>query len=242
VDLKRLGFNDLPAHGIEIDERLGAMYSQAASLWTDRPIIFDVTFSDPHSNGGMRVYQHSVTVWLKPNASGIRDTVAHELAHVINDRLKEMPRLDPDRPGPPHRQILSDLIFMPDHQQVHRLMQDYGFDTAAEARSKSLGFLLNVRRAPLDRLGANRHLSIGYALMLTIYRTEDLVDQTMAAMRKKGRAVSFLGEQLAAYVGAERTTSLYEDALRLMELARIEKALSECVLSKEQFRARYGWV
>jgi hypothetical protein len=241
VNLKRLSFSDLPDHGIVIDEHLQAIYDRADSLWPDRPIIFDITYNEANVSGGVRVYQDSVTVWLKRASDDARHTLAHELAHVINERLVDSPCLDPNKPGYRERIILSDLINIPEHQKVHDLMAEYGFDTVREAREKSIGFLRNVASAPFDKSGKNVHLSVGYAMMLSVFRTEDLIGQISIAMHRKGQAVSVLGERLAEYVGSKRSATLYEDAIQLMKIAEISKSFQECVMSKEQFRAKYGW-
>jgi hypothetical protein len=213
------------------------MYNRAEALCTARPIFFEFWDRD----GGMRFYQDRVRIWLPKNGPNVGATVAHELAHIIVAKERRAPRLDPERPGQPERRILSDLISIPDHQLVHRLMWDYGVLPADDARSYSEWFLQGIPKAPILRGDQNVHLAVGYAMMLTVFRCDTLIPAISSAMRNKSPRMHSLGEQLSDYVARDRSTTLYQDAVALMEIAGIAPHLGACVMSVEEFERRFGW-
>lgn len=239
TSLKALSFAELAAQSIGIGA-LAGIYDRAASLWPDKPIVFDLTYDEPDSNGGMRETRTHVKIWLKTGIENVTHTLAHELAHVINQRETSPPRLYPGKPGQPERQLLSDLINIPGHQRVHRIMADFGFDTKGEVREKSARFLEGIAGAPLDRDGASIGLSTGYALVLAVYGDDELVDRIRSAMRAKSPHAADLGERLAAYVLSKKSTSLYEDAVALMRIAAIGPEYQAYVMTAESFRERFG--
>ena len=234
-------FDELAGHGIPVTDGLRAIYNRAAAAWDPKPIVFDLDYQQPGSNGGMRNYEDRIQIWLNREAPDPTGTLIHELAHAVLARDGGGARIAADRLGGSVRKILSDLINITEHGRVHAIMADYGVDVAAENGQRSKDFLRDIANAPLDRNGNNLHLSVGYAMMLTVHRVEELVPAIRRAMHGKSENVARFGEALAEYVASDRNTTAYEDAQALLRIADVRPDLRAHVLSDEEFRDRYGW-
>jgi hypothetical protein len=237
--------------GITVSTSLSDLEKRAVNS-LGKPILYvllDPTTRKGDYRAGIREYADRLVIWINPLAVDFEYSLAHEYGHGLTMANPDFAYLDPDTGNlsTEDRSIAGLASSVVDHPMVHRILNELGYDTLAEARRRTADGLAslnpasatNINRAFARADSRARKFVFVNAEALTAFRSEET--SNLENRMRRSFSKEFMDAVDASTAAIEERTagiiSALAAATRLLEL--IDRGdLANVFVSRERFLER----